>query len=340
MKYIKAFDDHSQYEEYLLTADAFPYVDLCKSENELHYGEYQSIIVKYDITDISNPVKLFNLSYTEGNEEIEINFPIKSMIINEDSVEIENEIQFNTIGEYDIRYIIPSSLDRIPKKLFSGCTTISEVVIPNNDMIAVGENAFEECSNLTTVTIHKNITTIKDHAFFNCSKLQNIDLSKVTTIEQYGLAKTKLTSINLNNIEGTLGNYAFFNCGSLTNVVLSNKLLTLGQSAFNGCTFLSEIIIPSIETIENSCFYYDLSLNSITLPSNLQNIENAAFSLCAYLKTYVLNSITPPTLGNSPQNIFTGGSTIYVPNESVDIYKSEWSNLSSMIKSINELEQS
>ena len=96
---------------------------------------------------------------------------------------------------------------------------ITSVTIPNS-ITTIGNDAFRNCSNLTTVTISENsqLTTIGDYAFSGCSSL---------------------TSIYIPNSVTTIGFSAFYNCSSLTSIYIPNSVITIGEDAFSNCTNLT-----------------------------------------------------------------------------------------------------
>jgi hypothetical protein len=110
----------------------------------------------------------------------------------------------------------------------------------------IGENAFSDCSNLTSVTIPSSVTTIRYSAFRNCSNLTSVTIpSSVTTI----------------------GNSAFIRCRNLTSVTITipSSVTTIEYSAFNGCSKLTSVTIPSsVRSIENYAFNCS-NLISVTL---------------------------------------------------------------------------
>ena len=80
-------------------------------------------------------------------------------------------------------------------------------------------------------------------------------------------------------------------------------------------------------------------LKSVVLPQTLATIYRYVFRGCTALETVVCKAVTPPTIDS---NTFSGCSVlenIYVPNDSVDAYKSasNWSSLADKIKGISEL---
>ena len=117
---------------------------------------------------------------------------------------------------------------------------IKKVVIYNN-VTTIGNLAFEGCKNMTTVEFYNTsnssyLQTIGQGAFYNCTALGSLDLSKA-----------KLTSLDY---------VAFGNCSSLTSITLPTTLQTIGEAAFSGCTNLTSINISSLSnltTIGNYC---------------------------------------------------------------------------------------
>ena len=82
--------------------------------------------------------------------------------------------------------------------------------------------AFQNCTNLQSITLPPNVTQIKYSAFFGCTSLASIDLpSSLTTIEQDG----------------------FHNCSGLTSLTLGENVTTIASSAFSNCTNLASITI-------------------------------------------------------------------------------------------------
>jgi len=111
-----------------------------------------------------------------------------------------------------------------------------EVVIPSTvtydgveySVTSIGEGAFMNCSDFTSVTIPEGVTSIGNQAFSSCSALTSITIPE------------GLTSI---------GNYAFRYCDSLTSITLPKSLTSIGISAFDGCSNLWVVINKSDLTI-------------------------------------------------------------------------------------------
>ena len=55
--------------------------------------------------------------------------------------------------------------------VFSGCTSLSSITIPNS-VTRIGEDAFDCCTSLSSITIPKSVTEIGYGAFIDCNKLR------------------------------------------------------------------------------------------------------------------------------------------------------------------------
>ncbi len=84
----------------------------------------------------------------------------------------------------------------------------------------IGDRAFRNCSQITSITIDDNVERIGDDAFAGCSAM---------------------ASLTLPNTLNTIGGYAFGNCSSLTRVVIPNSVTYVGGMAFYGCSALTTV---------------------------------------------------------------------------------------------------
>lgn len=89
----------------------------------------------------------------------------------------------------------------------------------------------------------------------------------------------------------TIGDRAFNECSSLTSIELPSGITTIGNQAFSGCRGLTSIELPTgIMTIGHSAFSGCSSLTSIELPSRIKTIENYTFRDCSSLTRIELPS--------------------------------------------------
>jgi hypothetical protein len=94
----------------------------------------------------------------------------------------------------------------------------------------------------------------------------------------------------------------------------------------------------TLTSIEVQAFYGCTSLASIDLPDTLASIGNYAFYGCTSLAVVISRNTTPPA-----SSVFSASSSsllFYVPDTSVDAYKSAWSDYAGRIKPLSELPSS
>lgn len=145
------------------------------------------------------------------------------------------------------------------------------------------------------------VTSIGEHAFFNCSNLASIVISEGVT---------------------SIGDYAFFNCSSLASITLPSGLTTIDDYAFSDCSSLTSLSIPSgVTYIGNYAISYCTSLTSITIPTGVTFIGDVAFSDCSLREIHCVAK-NPVTCGSrSFYNVDKNACTLYVPKGSLEAYK-------------------
>lgn len=134
---------------------------------------------------------------------------------------------------------------------------------------AIDNSVFQDCKNLTSVTMPDTITAIGDRAFNGCEALGSITLPAQLT---------------------ELGQNVFENCTSLEEVKIPASLENIGANAFSGCVQLASVDFgeqSSLSTIDSSAFKGCVKLQSITLPSTDAadglSIGPSAFKGCSLL---------------------------------------------------------
>ena len=159
---------------------------------------------------------------------------------------------------------------------FKGCSSLEEVILPDN-LSFIGTESWGEtfalCTSLKTINLPKTVTKIQDGTFLECTALENINLENVKVIGMNDVHK-----------EG-----AFAGCTSLENVDL-DKLEVLGVNTFNGCTSLKKVELPNANKIMDNAFHGCTSLKNINLESTI-NIYDYAFQKCISLEEVKLDNL-------------------------------------------------
>ncbi|MCH5212155.1 MAG: leucine-rich repeat domain-containing protein [Oscillospiraceae bacterium] len=152
---------------------------------------------------------------------------------------------------------IPDSVTSIGDTAFAR-TALSEITIPDS-VTTIGAYMFEECGDLTDVTLGKDITILPRNLFFKCRKLKNIMIPDGIT---------------------TLGDYVFSYTG-IENITIPDSVTSIGKCAFRYCSDLTDIRIPDgISVISDSMFANCEKLKEITIPASVTKIEDWAFNNC------------------------------------------------------------
>ena len=190
------------------------------------------------------------------------------------------------------------NITALPTQAFYNSKNVEHLILPNT-LITIGEEMFYQ-SDLRSVVIPTNVTTVGYSAFKRCSSLTTVTFEKESQLKTiggdyyYGAFSdcTALTSIEIPASVETIGNTAFSDCSSLATVTFEkgSRLKTIGNNAYYRCTSLTSIEIPaSVETIEKKAFMHCSSLATVTFEkgSQLKTIAgdsyDGAFSDCTAL---------------------------------------------------------
>ncbi len=119
---------------------------------------------------------------------------------------------------------LSENLDSIGASAFRDCNKIAgPLVIPTN-VVFVGNNAFENCSSITSLTLPANLKCIATSAFKNCNNIASLTLPS--------MLETVLDS-------------AFYACGKLPEIIIPDNCTYIGELAFIDCTQAKTIKLPS-----------------------------------------------------------------------------------------------
>ena len=183
--------------------------------------------------------------------------------------------------------------NKLPKRYISevfGVNMVSNtyqdgkgVIVFDNDVKWIGEMAFKDQCNLTSISIPEGVTKIMKASFANC---------------------TSLTSITIPHGVTDINERAFYGCTNLTSIIIPNSVVKIGDNAFANCTSLASIALP-----------YPASYVTISLGER-------AFANCTSLASIYCKLSNPPTLyGNNTFAGVSSDCKLYVQPKSVEIYK-------------------
>lgn len=202
-------------------------------------------------------------------------------------------VKKSTLGNPALQELIISGSATLDVSFTAGSSknTLETVKIEKG---VIGDSAFSNCKNLTTVELGNDVTSIGKSAFLKCTQLPSITIGNgVTSI---GISAfngcTALTNANIGS--GAIGATAFQDCSSLANVTLGGGVTSIGVNAFLRCKALTSMNIgSSVRTIESFAFSGCEALKEVTISA--AQVKSNAFSKATALKKV--------TFGNDVTNI-------------------------------------
>ena len=178
------------------------------------------------------------------------------------------------IGKYAFQYCtnltsitIPNSVTDVGDLSFLFCTRLTNATIGNN-VVRIGRGAFQECSFLPFIIIPASVTNIEPLSFRNCNRLCAI------TVDVLNPAYSSLDGVLFDKSQTTLIQYPG---GKIGSYAIPGGVTTIGETAFQVCTNLSEVTIPNSVTNIGSFAFYATALSSVVIPSGVTSIGSMAF---------------------------------------------------------------
>ena len=144
-------------------------------------------------------------------------------------------------------------------------------------VVAIGENAFNGCTNLTSVEIPEGVESIGSYTFADCGSL---------------------TSVTIPNTVTSIGGSAFNNTAWLTNKQAENPLVIVNDIVINGRSCTGDVVIPNnVKVIAPDSFFSSSGITSVTIPEGVESIGSRAFYRCTNMTSITIPS-TVTTIGD------------------------------------------
>ena len=195
---------------------------------------------------------------------------------------------------------------------FSGCSQLESIVVEEGNPVYDSRNnanAIIETSTNTLIigcnnsTIPEGVERIDDYAFYDFNGLESVTLpSTLKEIGGLAFCNTGLNSIEIPASIVSLGESAFNGCESLRKAVLPNTLTSIPASLFIFCKSLAEVNIPNgVESIGDMAFRR-CGFSAIEIPTSVKTIGEAAFQGCVNMETITIPSSVTSISGRAFQN--------------------------------------
>ena len=225
----------------------------------------------------------------------------------------------NITGEWFVRFADPEVL-RIclanwDKNNDGGLTKSELAAVSTIGTLFSGNTSIKTFDELPQFT---NITFFVSRAFENCTGMEHLILPE--------------SIVNVNY------SYVFRFCSAQFDINLPKATGTIGDDYFFSSGIKRVINLGNVDSINFSVFRNCKNLISVILPAELKHIKNQVFQDSTSLEWIKLLAANPPILDNIQAFQNSNDCSIYVPDESVEAYRTatNWSALSNRIKPLSE----
>ena len=246
-----------------------------------------------------------------------INFIPDSFFSSCKSLENINASKITSIGDYAFSYCEKLTnydftyCNKIGQKAFSYCTGLTSITLPSDMDLTSASGAFSKCTNLNTVNLDNTIDAIPDSFFSECTSLENIDISKITSIGSNAFSNcVSITNVDFSNCT-VVGNGAFSGCTNLKNTQEGN-ITSIGNSAFSSCKNITDFSFANCTDVGDKAFFGCTNLKNIQA-GNLNSIGKNAFSNCTSLTSFDFSNCT--YIGDGAFSGCTGFTCVALPNK-------------------------
>lgn len=216
---------------------------------------------------------------------------------------------------------------KIGEDAFQDNTTITSVTIPGS-VTEIGSNAFADCTNLTSVnykgdwsklTIQSGNPAVQDAANEQLFDFAFTPDNTAVIVRYKGTAADVTIPSRYKGKPVTMIDHAAFYNSAVTSVTIPDSVTSIRDSAFVFCSQLTNISIPnSVTAIGSFAFDGCTKLESITLPSSLSTIQSYAFYNCGNLKTIRI-PVSVTSIGNFAFDGCPSSMTVTYPGS-----KTQW----------------
>ncbi len=246
------------------------------------------------------------------------------------TIDFEDDAQYASLDVFQNNtqlknVTIPSGVGTVDAT-FDNNTTLETVKIQDG-ITSLGQNAFQWCTKLTSITFSENsqLTKIYRCVFNGCTNLTEIAIPSGVTSIEYGAFSfcNRLTKVITSSLEDWLK--IFFDNEEANPLYFAHHLY-VGENEVSG-----EVVIPNTITSIPSYTFYSCSLiTSLTIPSSVTSIGGNAFGCTGLTSvTFAENSQLEYIQNGVFQNC-TGITSITIPNSVIYIGGGAFAGCSSL----------
>lgn len=178
-----------------------------------------------------------------------------------------------------------------------------ETVTIEDGVETIGYGAFKACPNLTSVKLPstlKELGTVyyltggDGCVFGECGALKDIEVpGSVKTIpDQTFMGCISLATVKLNEGTDSIGERAFELCTSLRSLEIPSSVVKLGRAVFNKSGLENPVVPGQIKIIPNSAYLWCQNMQSFKIEEGVEEVGKSSFADCrGFTRIDVPNSV-------------------------------------------------
>ena len=253
------------------------------------------------------------------------NSQIAKVVLNEGLKSIGDMAFFNSTVQ---EIVFPSTLEQLKEDIFYYCYNLKKADLSKTKITKLPASTFVY-AGIEEVLLPVTLKEIGSQAFLKTSQLKTIEIPEnVSTIGQEAFRESGITTVKLPNGVTNIASRAFYYCPELTEVITYGTMSNEDPNAMihayclEGCPKLTRFEIPqSIRILGQGLLGGNRKVTQLTIPANVTQINFSAFNNTG-IKEVKVEGTTPPQVLERVWYGFPDDITIIrVPAESVDKYK-------------------
>ena len=253
------------------------------------------------------------------------NSQIAKVVLNEGLKSIGDMAFFNSTVQ---EIVFPSTLEQLKEDIFYYCYNLKKADLSKTKITKLPASTFVY-AGIEEVLLPVTLKEIGSQAFLKTSQLKTIEIPEnVSTIGQEAFRESGITTVKLPNGVTNIASRAFYYCPELTEVITYGTMSNDDPNAMihayclEGCPKLTRFEIPkSIRILGQGLLGGNRKVTQLTIPANVTQINFSAFNNTG-IKEVKVEGTTPPQVLERVWYGFPDDITIIrVPAESVDKYK-------------------